>query len=1021
MLEILVQTGNDKNLFRPLDLNPDTVFTINYEIASVKDIADSGGAYTKTITVPDTKANRQIFGYISNLSVDLGNNYYSNLTNSFNPNKRYRCTVLENSMTVLEGYLQLKQMTFDFFRNSKQYEITIYADNANFYQSLGDDLLTDLDFSEYNFKLSPSAITASWTNDIDAYKLGYYASWVDNGNGYTIDDINTGKYVLTYKDVTPGPYVKTIWDKIVSSKSYNVVSDFIGSDNHSGKGNPDPRFGNLFIPYTQQRFENASGYNQNKIFHVGLGIAKISQYSLYTAFGYYLPKYYWTMDGVVLNKKVPFWNPWNGYLLSPFQDDPGRNSNATSSFMVFTQSVIPFGLTATPMFNTINNGENTFDTNNYYYKNTTGEIFKQRFILKTDVVVNYTMDDVNLGGGGGVSTGFCDYQMSVNFYREINPITGTTSPSWASGLGAIIPPDLGGAEGLATDDFKFWIADLNGRSNVFTGDGNLLVLKPYTATLGGTTSTFTRYLGKYCTSENGSRIIEADNGGDTIYRRASGDCVACYYNDGYNDTVAGLWFSGTRATQSVNVSSQPFHGDWMQDLTLQSIWLDGDTTHPKYGASGSYYSNANMPIQPGERVRCVVKFASRYKGQFRTSLDGSYKPPVAATLVSYTGFTTPSGIDYDSRSHLTQDHSPLTVFYNEVSPEYITGQEVKFNDLIPKNVKQRDFVQDIVRMHNLYIEPKKNNINTLIVEPREDYYKLGNGALDWTSKIDLTTPIQVQVLAETQNKTTLFTYKKDNDWYNKQYTQLTNETYGQYKNVIDNDFLTGEKKIESIFSPTPLVQLVHSSTTYNGSAIETQGGFIIPVLVNGANVTGQGNAPTNFIQTNYRILYKNVISNLNGDTVKLFGKDTHIYPYGGMYDNPYQPTYGIVWGQTLGEFFKEPTDQFYSNLVTSYWVGLLTELTNIDSKLITLSMYLTPYDIANFHFYDIIFLTIDGVDGYYKVNSIEDYIPGQNSVCKVTLLKSSTAALRSTFVPNLTVPTLPPAPATPAPPDNPVS
>jgi hypothetical protein len=60
-------------------------------------------------------------------------------------------------------------------------------------------------------------------------------------------------------------------------------------------------------------------------------------------------------------------------------------------------------------------------------------------------------------------------------------------------------------------------------------------------------------------------------------------------------------------------------------------------------------------------------------------------------------------------------------------------------------------------------------------------------------------------------------------------------------------------------------------------------------------------------------------------------------------------------------------------------------------------MFLTPLDIAQFQFYNLVFVTIDGVDGYYKVNSIEDYVPGKNSTCKVTLLKSNTFLTPNTY------------------------
>jgi len=140
---------------------------------------------------------------------------------------------------------------------------------------------------------------------------------------------------------------------------------------------------------------------------------------------------------------------------------------------------------------------------------------------------------------------------------------------------------------------------------------------------------------------------------------------------------------------------------------------------------------------------------------------------------------------------------------NEVSESLILGQEIEYGFNVPKKVKQKDFITSIVKMFNLYIEPSKEYPNTLIIEPRDDYYASGQ-IKDWTDKIDLNVDIKEQILADTQNKQILFTYKDDKDRLNTLYKSTYNEIYGQYLYDSENEFSTGVKKIDVIFSPTPV-------------------------------------------------------------------------------------------------------------------------------------------------------------------------------------------------------------------------
>lgn len=178
--------------------------------------------------------------------------------------------------------------------------------------------------------------------------------------------------------------------------------------------------------------------------------------------------------------------------------------------------------------------------------------------------------------------------------------------------------------------------------------------------------------------------------------------------------------------------------------------------------------------------------------------------------------------------------------WNNLTPVVSSGELISYNTVIPTNIKQKDFISSIIKMFNLIIEPSKDYEKTLIIEPRDDYYATGQ-IKDWTYKLDISQPIEEQILGETQNAKTTLKYKDDKDFYNEDYKTITGEiNYGQYDYYIDNDFITGEKKIETIFSPTPLVGI------YNNN-VSTK--FAIPKIVKTRQVQ-----PQDFTDHNIRIL-----------------------------------------------------------------------------------------------------------------------------------------------------------------------
>jgi hypothetical protein len=398
--------------------------------------------------------------------------------------------------------------------------------------------------------------------------------------------------------------------------------------------------------------------------------------------------------------------------------------------------------------------------------------------------------------------------------------------------------------------------------------------------------------------------------------------------------------------------------------TIQSLgwtgnidFTDPSMTYIRYQINGftNYLdggpNTATAPIYPNEKVFCKIFF---WQGL------GSY-PTTALTLgtASYFG----NDIRTDIFSNL-YGQAP------GVSTTIDLPMLVDMNKVLPDNIKQKDFITSIVKMFNLYVEPDRDYPKQLNIEPRNDYYKAGV-IEEWTDKLDLNNPIEEEILSNTQYRTTLATYKSDGDYYNTDYTQVTNKIYGQYKEELDNDFINGEKKIELVFSPTPLVSL----TGFNK--------FPIP------KIGKLNNGVFSKTAANIRILLRceSGLLQLENDDAYLFEGAlwSHI-PYAGHLDNPFDPQIDINFGLTDG-LYGWTGQMTNNNLIEDYWRTQFEEFNDSNSKIITCEMFLNSNDIYNFKFNKKILLEIKGNKQYYRVLSISKFNPGLNTTSTVKLQK----------------------------------
>jgi hypothetical protein len=292
---------------------------------------------------------------------------------------------------------------------------------------------------------------------------------------------------------------------------------------------------------------------------------------------------------------------------------------------------------------------------------------------------------------------------------------------------------------------------------------------------------------------------------------------------------------------------------------------------------------------------------------------------------------------------------------------------VTINDLIPKNIFQKDFFISILKLFNLYVTEDKFVERKLIVKPYTDFY---TGQIeDWSAKMDRAKQITIKPMSEVNARYYNFKFKDDSDFFLEQYRKRYNEGYGD--RIFDNglEFAKDTEQVDIIFASTVLVgyggeDKVYSTIFKRNNNVEETVDSVIRILqckkIDGVDTWN--------------------IQNANG------GGNIHTsnsYCYAGHFDDPDVPTNDINFGAPIELFFVLVSGAINVNQFNLYYSSYMAEITDKDSRLLTAFFKLNEQDIFNLDFAT--FKYIDG--GLYRLSKVIDYDAGANELTKCELLR----------------------------------
>jgi hypothetical protein len=314
------------------------------------------------------------------------------------------------------------------------------------------------------------------------------------------------------------------------------------------------------------------------------------------------------------------------------------------------------------------------------------------------------------------------------------------------------------------------------------------------------------------------------------------------------------------------------------------------------------------------------------------------------------------------------------VFRNSPSSKYTEGDIINISSVLPREIKQKDFLTWLFRAFNLYAIPDTIDANKLIIEPRDDFYT--SDVVDITNNLDVSSEVMINPMGVLDFRDLVLKYKEDKDEYNTKYQELFGEVYSTKKYAVQNDFLTQTNIVEIGFSPSPLA----NSNGYH-DRIFTKIRKLDPN-------SGNSELPSYNIRM---LIYGGLVATSQGWQIKtkLSGTSFIIvgFPYAGMLDSTSAPTFDLGFAQPKAiNYGIGSTAYTNGNLFNRYWKKTIEEITDKDSKIITAKFQLNEVEFNALSFRKIYLLNKQ----YYRLYTIKHDL-NSDGLVEIELLKLKTA------------------------------
>lgn len=193
-----------------VDLVQDISTDFTYTIDDINDFGAKNTSFSKTITLPGTAKNNQVFGFVFDLgNSNVVNDALPNVNSNFNAAKTAQCRILIDKIQIFKGVIRLLEIVNQ--AGTIEYQCNVNGDLGGFVNELGNKRLEDLDFSNYDEDWTFANITSSWDSVSGS---GVFYPLIDVGS------VSPNKVHFQYQAFKPALYVKEYLEKILAGTDY---------------------------------------------------------------------------------------------------------------------------------------------------------------------------------------------------------------------------------------------------------------------------------------------------------------------------------------------------------------------------------------------------------------------------------------------------------------------------------------------------------------------------------------------------------------------------------------------------------------------------------------------------------------------------------------------------------------------------------------------------------------------------------------------------------------------------------
>lgn len=203
----------------------DVAISTSYSIADVRNSGAEkrNSSYTGEFEIPSCHIVDRLFEFCFELDIALSN---------FNPNLKTSARYEIDNVGIIDGDLQLLRIV-EHPEGHRVYVCSLTGLNAALFFAIGDSLLTDLDFSEYDHVLNATNVFNGWGsfNEVNGVTTAFVM-----GQGYVYPLIDYGKsnavnrsFEFFIKHFRPSLFAREFLTKIFSSVGKTWTSNFLDS------------------------------------------------------------------------------------------------------------------------------------------------------------------------------------------------------------------------------------------------------------------------------------------------------------------------------------------------------------------------------------------------------------------------------------------------------------------------------------------------------------------------------------------------------------------------------------------------------------------------------------------------------------------------------------------------------------------------------------------------------------------------------------------------------------------------